>query len=197
MTIAAPRDGNELRDMLYTALHQAEGPFAFRYPRGAVPADYDPARQPKLLPLGEWQKLEPGEDLVFLAVGAMVAQALKARDHLAEQGVSASVVNCRFVSPLDTQMLCELRKAFPLMITLEDNVLAGGFGSAVLETLNAEGLSTDGVVRKGLPAEYVTQGTREELLNLVGLMPEQIADAARKELQRIRTSARQGHNQRT
>jgi 1-deoxy-D-xylulose-5-phosphate synthase len=182
ITLAAPRDGNELRDMLWTALHQTDGPFAFRYPRGAVPAGFDPARPLSVLPIGKWEMLEPGEDITFLAVGAMVQQALDARTLLAERGISASVVNCRFVNPLDRQMLSELRKQFPVMITLEDNVLAGGFGSAVLESLSTAGLSLDGVVRRGLPAEFVTQGTREQLLELVGLTPAQIADTARQAL---------------
>jgi 1-deoxy-D-xylulose-5-phosphate synthase len=168
MVVAAPRDGNELKDLLWTALGH-DGPFALRFPRDNVPAGYDPKRPPRPVPVGSWEVLEEGSDAVILAVGTMVQTALEARDRLAKRGIGASVVNCRFVKPLDEALLARLRREHAALVTVEEGNLPGGFGDAVLERLQADGQPVTGVVRLGLPDAFVPHGTREELLEEVGL----------------------------
>ncbi len=177
MVVSAPKDGNELRDLLWTALSWNGGPFAFRYPRDTVPEGYDPSRRPAVLPVGSWEELDGGEDAAILAVGPMTEAARSARRILEPRGVRAAVINCRFVKPMDVAMLERLRARFPILVTLEENSLVGGFGSAVLEELDARSLSRDGVVRIGLPDGYVSHGTREELLAEVGLDGASVARA--------------------
>ena len=178
MVVAAPRDGEELRDLLWTALAQDEGPFAFRFPRDTAPAECDPRRKPKVIPIGSWEQLEDGAGVAFLAVGAMVVNALEARRLLAARGVRAAVVNCRFVKPLDAAMLARLRERFPVLVTVEENNLPGGFGAAVLEALCGAGLSADGVVRLGIPDAFTTHGSRAQLLDEVGLSPAHLVQRA-------------------
>ena len=178
----APRDGDELRDLLWTALSHDGGPFAFRFPRDTVPAARDPLRKPRVLPIGSWEILQEGSGVAFLAVGAMVASALEAGRLLAPRGVTAGVVNCRFVKPLDTEMLLRLRERYPVLVTVEENNLPGGFGAAVLEALLAAELPVDGVVRLGLPDGFVTHGSRAQLLDQVGLSPVHLARRALDEL---------------
>jgi len=175
MIVAAPSDGNEMRDLLWSASSQKAAPFAIRYPRDSVPEGFDPARAPRVLPVGSWEVLEPGSDVALLAVGAMVVRARAAREILAARGVSAALVNCRFVKPLDRELLRRLRAATPALVTIEENSTAGGFGEAVIEALAAEGLARDGVVAFGLPDAFVTHGSREELVAEVGLDAEGIA----------------------
>ena len=184
MVLACPKDGNELRDLLWTALHHDEGPFAFRYPRGAVPEPYDPKRPPRPIRIGSWEILEEGRDAAILATGAMVEVALRTREILGQRGVSAAVVNCRFVKPLDRGLLRGIRQRFPVLVTIEEGCLPGGFSDAVLEALDEAGLSAEGLGRLGLPDAFVTHGTREELLDLVGLTPEHLARAVLSRLGR-------------
>ena len=175
LVVAAPRDGNELRDLLWTALAQNDRPFAIRYPRDRVPDGFDPGRDPQELAIGSWVTEAEGQDVAILAVGPMVQVALGARDLLAERDVSAEVVNCRFVKPMDRQALQRLERDFPLRVTLEENTVVGGFGAGVVDQLEQDGLSCEGIVRIGLPDEFVTQGTREQLLDKVGLTPARVA----------------------
>jgi 1-deoxy-D-xylulose-5-phosphate synthase len=177
MVVSAPKDGNELRDLLLTGLRHEGGPFALRYPRDTVPEGYDEARAPRVLPVGSWEVLEEGGDAAFLAVGPMVGVALRASALLRERGVAAAVVNCRFVKPVDLAVLRRLRAAVPVLVTVEEGSLVGGFGDGVLEALLDETLSTRGLVRRGLPDSFVAHGTREELLRAVGLTPEDLATA--------------------
>jgi 1-deoxy-D-xylulose-5-phosphate synthase len=114
----------------------------------------------------------------------MIGTALRARDILASRGLSATVVNSRFIKPMDRDMLRELRASFPLLITVEENSLIGGFGDGVLEALSEEGLELDGVARAGLPDEFVSHGSQRKLLEEVGLTPERLAEIA---LQRIKS----------
>jgi 1-deoxy-D-xylulose-5-phosphate synthase len=177
VTVAAPKDGNELRDLLWTALSHDGGPFAIRFPRDSVPAGFDPSREPEVLPTGSWEILETGGDVAILAVGTMVQTALAAGKILAESGVRATVVNARFVKPMDRAVLERVRQEARLIVTVEENNLPGGFGAGVLDELETAGLTTDGVIRLGLPDDYVGHGTRGELLEEVGLTPERIAEA--------------------
>ncbi len=169
MVVSAPKDGNELRDLLWTALSQETAPFAIRYPRDTVPHGFDPARQPEILPIGSWEILDEGHDVMLLAVGAMVESAQAACRELRTLGLSAGVVNCRFVKPLDHATLERARRMAKLLVTIEENNLPGGFGEGVLEALALEGLSRDAVLRLGLADDFVTHGSRAELLAEVGL----------------------------
>jgi len=173
MIVSAPRDGNELRDLLWTALSQSEAPFAIRYPRDTVPAGYDPGRAPRVLPIGSWEPLQEGTDVALLAVGAMVEAARGAANRLASRGISVGLVNCRFVKPLDRAALGRARRA-RLLVTIEENNLPGGFGDAVDEALAEEGLSKDAVLNLGLPDGFVPHGSRAELLAGLGLDEEGI-----------------------
>jgi len=184
MVVAAPKDGNELRDLMTTAMEYRDGPFVVRFPRGSVPAGFVAEREPSAVEIGSWERLAEGTDAAFLAVGTMVETALQARDLLADKGVSAAVINCRFVKPMDIAMLEAVRAACPVLVTVEENSLRGGFGDGVLETLEEQSLSMEGVVRLGLPDSYVTHGSRGKLIAEVGLAADHLADAV---LARINT----------
>ena len=177
MVVSAPRDGNELRDLLWTGLHHDAGPFALRYPRGNVPEGFDETRAPRVLPIGAWEVLAEGQDVALLAVGPMVRVAQEAAERLAEDGISATVVNCRFVKPMDVEVLRTVRERCPALVTIEENALSGGFGDGVLDELERMDLSREKVIRLGLPDRFVTHGSRERLLEGVGLTAGGIVDA--------------------
>ena len=174
MTILAPKDEAELRDMLAFAFQQ-DGPVALRYPRGqalGVPLDEDF----HTLACGKAEVLQSGGEIALLAVGSMVAVAQEAAVLLEKEGVAATVVNMRFVKPLDTGLLQKLAEDPQLraFATLEENALAGGFGSSVLECLSDNGIALP-VKRFGIPDRFIEQGTRQELLELCGLTAEHVA----------------------
>jgi len=177
LTIMAPKDEAELRDMLHTAM-SINGPVLLRYPRGRSDGFTMP-EQPNLLPVGQGEWLRQGGELVFCAVGAMVQAALKAADILKANGISAGVVNARFIKPIDEELLCKIAKQARYIVTLEENCLMGGFGSAVMETLNSAGLAAPRILRLGLPDRFIEQGSREELLECLGLDPDGIAETVR------------------
>jgi len=183
LIVSAPRDGNELLDLLWTALTQDASPFAIRYPRDTVPEGFDPERPPRVLPIGSWEILEQGTDVALVATGSMVEVARQARALLAASGIDAGVVNARFVKPLDRAVLRSLAGARRI-VTLEENNLPGGFGSGVADALTAEGLPGTGLVTLGLPDGFVTHGGRAELLAEVGLDPEGVVRRVRAELSR-------------
>jgi 1-deoxy-D-xylulose-5-phosphate synthase len=187
MVVSAPRDGNELRDLLWTGLHHDTGTFALRYPRGNVPEGFDAARKPRVLPIGSWEMLAEGGDVALLAVGAMVGVAQDAAERLAENGIAATVVNCRFVKPMDSEVLRAVRETCPVLVTVEENVLSGGFGAGVLDELERIDLSREKILRLGLPDRFVTHGSRERLLDDVGLAPSKIVDAVKGVLDRERS----------
>ena len=164
MVVSAPRDGNELRDLLWTALSQDASPFAIRYPRDTVPEGFDPSRPPRILPIGSWEILSEGSEVMLLAVGAMVETAKSVVRELRAEGVSAGVVNCRFVKPLDLGTIRHVRETAKLLVTIEENNLPGGFGEGVLDALTEGGSSRGAVMRLGLGDEFVTHGSRAELL---------------------------------
>jgi len=174
LVVMAPRDLTELAAMLRTAL-ELDGPSALRYPRG-VGAN-PPTALPDPIPVGKAEVLREGEGLALLAVGSMVGPALQAADLLAEQGIYPSVINARFVKPLDARLICELAHTGTHLVTIEENVVTGGFGSGVLELLAQHGLSVP-VLALGLPDEFVEHGGTEVLHRLVGLDAESIARRA-------------------
>jgi 1-deoxy-D-xylulose-5-phosphate synthase len=172
--VAAPKDGVELRNLLYTAVQQTSNPFAIRYPKDNVPED--PAGTPmSVIPVGSWEILSEGDDVAFLAVGTMVGTASSAARLLAEKGVSAAVVNCRFIKPMDDEVLAAMARGGRLLVTLEENVLRGGFGTGVYERLCELGESAGRLVHLGLPDRFIDHGSREHLFEEIGLLPAQIA----------------------
>ena len=177
MTIMAPKDENELRHMLKTAL-SFNGPISVRYPRGSgVGVDItEPMHE---LPIGKAEVLRDGKGLCFWAIGSMVQSAVQAADKLKEQGIDAGVVNMRFAKPLDKELLIEHAKRYGKLVTLEEGVLAGGVGSEVLEILDDAGLLQQcTVLRLGIPDEFVTHGDKKLLFRDLGLDTDAIVQKA-------------------
>ena len=174
MSILAPADEAELRQMLYTTLSY-NGPVAIRYPRGkarGVPISIEY----KKIPWGKGEVLTEGTDILILAIGSMVYPALKTRKLLLEEGFSCTVVNARFVKPLDQTLLLEKVPQHKCVVTMEENAIAGGFGSGVLELLCQKGKINNNFLMLGLPDEFVTHGSQNLLREKVGLMPEAMAE---------------------
>jgi 1-deoxy-D-xylulose-5-phosphate synthase len=174
MAVLAPKDEEELRHMLYTAL-QYEGPVAIRYPRGAgigveISEDF------RLLPWGKGEILAKGDDLAILAVGSMVYPALTVKKILEYKGIRCTVVNGRFIKPLDQELIVELAQTHACLVTMEENVIAGGFGSGVLELLTHSGINGVKVLNIGVPDQFVTHGKVDILKEAIGLTPEKIAE---------------------
>jgi 1-deoxy-D-xylulose-5-phosphate synthase len=163
-----PKDEDELTDMLYTAMLH-DGPSAVRYPRGIGPGTLV-KEHPAAIPIGKAELLEhTGNDRVAIfSLGAMLPLAREIAGALALEGVAAAVINARFAKPLDTEMIAEFAHSAELLVTLEDHVLAGGFGSAVLEEMNRQGLSTP-VLRTGWPDQFIEHGKQEDLRKKYGL----------------------------
>jgi len=173
MVIMAPKDESELRDMLYTGVQYKKGPIALRYPRGsAVGVELKEGFDE--IPIGTSEKIIEGENVALLAVGLMVSYAQKAIDKLNEIGISCSLYNMRFIKPLDTNAIDQIASRFDKIITLEENTIAGGFGSGVLEYMNEKNYKND-VLRIGLPDQFVEQGTQAELHKLLEIDPDSIA----------------------
>ena len=174
MTVMAPADENELQHCLRTAL-QLNAPAAIRYPRGsAVGVTMDP--EPKALPVGKGVRVKDGTDVTLLAIGNRVHPSIEAAQVLEDMGVSAGVINMRFVKPLDETLLLEAAARTKLLVTVEDNVIQGGFGSAVLEALGAHGaLGRTSVLRLGIPDRFVDHGAPALLYDAVGLSAPKIA----------------------
>jgi 1-deoxy-D-xylulose-5-phosphate synthase len=167
LIMMAPKDENELRDMLFTAVEHP-GPVALRYPRGrgqGVPFSSTLSK----VPIGKAEVLREGEDLLILALGASVYPALDAARELDRQGFSTTVVNARFIKPLDEALILSLAAKHGRVLTVEENVVAGGFGSAVLELLADQGLFGVSVKRLGIPDVFVEHGTQDILRQKYGL----------------------------
>jgi 1-deoxy-D-xylulose-5-phosphate synthase len=175
--IMAPKDENELRHMTRTLVDYNLGPIAMRFPRGeglgvALDAEL------KALPIGKAEVLREGRDIVFFAIGAMVDPCVLAAGMLAARGVEAGVVNARFVKPLDTDLIDRVVAQGTPIVTVEDNALAGGFGSGVNEYLVERGFDVAMVRNLGLPDRFIEHGERGDLLAELGLGPDAIAESA-------------------
>jgi 1-deoxy-D-xylulose-5-phosphate synthase len=168
IVLMAPKDEGEMRDMLHTMLEHV-GPAAMRYPRGSgigVPIDLEP----QLLEIGKGEILRDGGEIAIVAYGSMVHPSLRAAEHLAKEKIETTVVNARFVKPLDAQLLLALAQTKRLIVTVEEAYLSGGFGSAVLELLEENGLQDKvRVVRMGIPDRLVSHGDPKLLLAKYGL----------------------------
>ena len=156
--------------MLWTAASwPGHRPIAVRYPRSSIPENALPDREPRVLEIGVAEQLRAGGDVAIWALGTMVQPALEAAELLAAQGVSATVVDARFAAPIDERMLAGLARSVGRIVTVEENVPMGGFGSAVSESLDRLGMSHVPVHRIALPREFVLHGKRDELLKAAGL----------------------------
>lgn len=168
MVIMAPKDEQELRDMLYTAVEYRGGPIALRYPRGnAIGVPLRSGFQK--IGIAKGLVLREGKDVAILAIGNVVNSALDSAELLSKNGIEAQVVNMRFAKPIDDALIRSLAERFDTFVTVEDNVTDGGFGAAVLESLSRQGLGSVRVKLHGLPDEFVEQGTPAELYHLVRL----------------------------
>ncbi len=176
MVLMSPKDENELQHMLKTAVDH-NGPIAVRYPRGnGLGVELDP--EPQALPIGKGELLREGKDLVIVAIGSTVAGATEAAERLENDGIKAAVINARFVKPLDRDLILTWARKTGRIITVEENVLQGGFGSAVLEMFEEESFSPKGVKRLGVPDAFLPQGSQAQLRNLYGLDADAIESAA-------------------
>jgi 1-deoxy-D-xylulose-5-phosphate synthase len=178
MTVMAPRDENELRHMLATAIAHTEGPIAIRYPRGAgIGVPLTDALTP--LPIGRSETLRKGSDVAILAVGSTVITAERAADELALDRIDATVVNARFVKPLDETLILDLARTHGALVTIEESAAIGGFGAAILELLSDHGLNTP-VKVLGVPDRIFEQASQGRLRELAGLGKTDIVAAARQ-----------------
>jgi 1-deoxy-D-xylulose-5-phosphate synthase len=170
MILMAPKDEKELQQMLSTAL-QCGHPSALRYPKGSGHGVQLMEGSIETIEVGCWEVLREGDELLILAVGSTVYPALEAADVLANQGIDATVVNGRFIKPLDEELLIPLVRRIPKLVTVEENVLAGGFGSAVVELIHDRlGAVKDlGILRLGIPDAFVEHGSIHELRTRYGL----------------------------
>lgn len=174
LVLMAPKDEAELQRMLVTGLEH-DGPIAMRYPRGngyGVPLMEEGW---EALPIGKGEILRNGDDLLLLAYGSMVYPALQTAEILREHGMSATVVNARFVKPLDTELIVPLAQQHGRVVTLEEGCLMGGFGSAVVEALQEQDVQVP-VLRLGVPDTLVDHATPDQSMQALGLMPNQMAE---------------------
>lgn len=167
LIISAPKDGNELRNLMYTALNQNERSFSIRYPKSSS-LNFDPKGQAEFLPVGSWEVEKSGTDVVLLAVGPQVYRAQEVAERLSKDNISCEVVNCRFIKPMDEQYLTDMQKRFSRVITIEEGVIKAGFGEGVSAWLSRHGY-TGSVKNCGLPDEFIEHGPRDVLLKTVGL----------------------------
>ena len=174
MTVMAPKDEDELRHMLKTAVAM-NGPVAVRYPRGSG-VGVELSDSLEVLPIGKAEVLREGSDVCLWAIGTMVESAMKLAEKLAEQGINAGVVNMRFAKPIDKELLLAHAEKYKNIVTLEEGCLRGGVGSAVLEALNeARLLGTCKVLNFGIPDEFILHGDKQRLFQDIGLDVETMA----------------------
>lgn len=180
MVVMAPKDENELQHMLNTALMH-NGPITVRYPRGVGPG-VELVDELSELEIGKGEIVfrseirDPRSQQCIISIGSMVYPSVEAAKMLEKDGVGATVVNARFVKPLDKELILNAVKSASKVVTVEEGVLEGGFGSAILELLSEEGINVT-VQRLGLPSEFIEQGKRHELLDIYGLTPQKIYQA--------------------
>lgn len=172
MIVTAPKDGNELRNLLATGL-KSQRNFSIRYPKTSS-RNFDPEGKPQLLEIGSWEILQKGDDVAILAVGSMVGMVFDAKNKINQNlGFSPTLVNARFIKPFDSDLLIELCASHKTLLTIEEGVLSGGFGSAVSTFLH-ENNFTNKLIRLGIPDNFVEHGTRKELLEDLGLTSDNI-----------------------
>jgi len=174
LTCLAPRNTGELRLMLAWAVNHA-GPVAVRYPRGKAPQSGIPVSP---IAPGCAELLREGTDMIIMAIGNPANAALTAAVRLEEAGIQAAVINARFIKPLDQKIILSMASRIPRIITVEENALQGGFGSAVMECLNEAKMSHIAVKRIGIPDSFIEQGSMNSLRAACGIDEEGIYQAA-------------------
>ena len=178
MIVTAPKNGNEFRHLLYTALNINDRPFSIRYPKTSS-VEFDEEGQMELLSIGSWEVCSQGDDIAILAVGPMVYTAMEASKKLASSGISVEIINCRFIKPMDTACLENVKNKFSKIITLEEGTMNGGFGDGVASWLLENGYS--GVLKRlGLPDSFVEHGSRDQILSDLGLDENGLFSSIRK-----------------
>jgi 1-deoxy-D-xylulose-5-phosphate synthase len=182
MVVAAPRDGTELRRMLATAIVHTAGPFAIRWPTGTTPK-VDFSQPLRKLKIGNWKVRSHGSDVLLLGLGSLHGASEEAARLLKQEGISVTLVDPRWVKPLDLR-LASVADSHRLVVTVEDNVLAGGFGAAVAEVLAEEEIGAP-LLRLGIPDQFLQHGKREALLAGLGLDAVSIAEQVRKRLHHL------------
>ena len=172
MIVTSPKDGYELNDLLFTAL-QVKKMFSIRY--GKVATDYNENYKPKLLNIGKWEELIKGDDIVILSVGSMVESSLNVSEKIKiNKNVNIGVVNCRFIKPLDENMLDDIYAQYDYIYTIEEGAIKGGFGSSILEYYSNK-KKNDKIIRLlGIHDNFIDHGSRKELLDLVNLSEDKI-----------------------
>lgn len=179
----APKDENELRHMLYSALSY-QCPVSIRYPRGAglgVPLD----ETLEILPVGKAEILQQGSQVTLLALGSMVEVAGQVAELLQQtMGIAATIVNARFIKPLDEELIVSCLEQSQVVVTMEEHVLAGGFGSAILELANHCGMDSSKLLRIGIGDDFVPHGKTELLKQLSGLDAAHIVEAIRQHMEK-------------
>lgn len=178
MIIAAPRTGNELRDLMFTAYEQDENPFVIRYPKDSC-VEFDENRKPNLLPIGEWEELIKGKDIAVISVGVMTNTAEEALKILKKENITPSLIHARFIKPIDEKMLNRISKTHSTIITIEENNLRGGFGNYINSFVGENDLGIQ-VKSLGIPDQFIEHGPRNLLLKNIDLDPEGIAAQIRK-----------------
>ncbi|GAC89709.1 1-deoxy-D-xylulose-5-phosphate synthase [Anoxybacillus flavithermus NBRC 109594] len=175
IVLMMPKDENEGQHMVYTAIQYDDGPIAMRFPRGnglGVPMD----KQLKKIPIGTWEVLREGTDAAILTFGTTIPMALQAAERLANEGISVQVVNARFIKPLDEAMLHTLLQQNMPLLTIEEAVLQGGFGSAVIEFAHDHGYHGAIIDRMGIPDRFIEHGGVSQLLEEIGLTTEHVME---------------------
>lgn len=172
IVIMMPKDENEGQHMVRTALAYDEGPICLRYPRGnGLGVSMD--EELKTLPIGSWEVLKAGTDATILTFGTTIPMAEEAAEKLAEQGISVEIVNARFIKPMDEEMLHRIYQTGRPVLTIEESMLQGGFGSAVLEFANDHGYDTNQTERMGIPDEFIEHGSVDLLMRDIHLTAEE------------------------
>jgi 1-deoxy-D-xylulose-5-phosphate synthase len=177
MVSMAPGDETDVRPMLNFALKHS-GPISMRYPK-ANAETVERETPPTPIELGRAEVISTGEDGCFVAFGSLLSNCVAASKKLKAEGINVGVINARFVKPLDRETILKAVETLPLVVTVEEGTVEGGFGSAVLEAANAAGLDTRNVVRCGIPDKFIEHGDRNELLSDCGLTPDKLADVVR------------------
>ncbi len=187
IVLMMPKDENEGQHMVNTAIQYDDGPIAMRFPRGnglGVPMD----AKLKTIPIGTWEVLKEGEDACVLTFGTTITMALEAAEILEKQGISVKVVNARFIKPLDEKMLNQLFSKNIPILTIEEAVLQGGFGSFVLEYAHDQGYYQQAIDRMGIPDQFIEHGDVDSLLEEIGMTTSEVVKRmtilARKKQQR-------------
>jgi len=189
LIVMAPKDPDELKAMLTFAVQQKK-PVAIRYPRGALPILTNDASliytrhglETEPVKIGKAEVIKKGREIAIIAIGSMVSTAVEVSAILLRKKVDAAVVNARFVNPIDGQMIEDICASCRRIVTIEEGVLEGGFGSAVLEFIETENIKGVRVKRFGLPDKFIEHGKRDELFKKYNLTPDAICDVIMREV---------------